>query len=370
MKIIPSKHLDKVIDIWIAQYNLNVEMSAFFIDFFAHYQNYIDKKTIQLKQIDNIVLYRQYVINLLHLEDLEPHQQMMVKDAITLGIQKLMPMTYQSNPYYQRVRPVEDQTGRWRITYETYQPFQPFVSGDIQSLMNRSSQEITPIGYFTEPFRYLVIKEGKTTWMSVTPFEINSMQPHIDSMHGKVITLGLGLGYFAYMTALKPEVNHVTIIEKDLTVIQLFKKHILPFFPHKEKITIIHMDAFEYLSQIQLNADHIFVDIYRTADDGLPLYIRFKGLEKNHPRIQWSYWLEQSMLGLLRRYLILVLQKQLNEQKNNLEVKEASFEAHMISEIMRSESSRVIQSEEDLNKWLSDQHLLEIIRRFNPYLDL
>jgi len=74
------------------------------------------------------------------------------------------------------------------------------------------------------------------------------------------------------------------------------------------------------------------------------------------------------MLGLLRRYMMMVLQKQLNEEKNNLEVQDASFEHYMISELTRLESSRVIQSEEDLNHWMGDQHVQDIILRLNPYL--
>jgi hypothetical protein len=362
MKIISSEFIDKMIDALIEHYNLNVEMSAFFIDFFSNYKVYLDKKTIQSKQLDNVDMYHHYVINLLHLEDLEPHQQIIVKDSITLGIKKLMPNAYQSNPYYQKVRPGEDHSGPWRITYETYQPYQPFVSGDIQSLTNKSYQEITPIGYFLEPFRYLVIKEGKTTWMSVTPFEINSMQPHIDQMQGEIVTLGLGLGYFAYMTALKPEVKHVTIIEKDLTVIQLFKKHILPFFPHQEKITIVHMDAFEYLSQPQLKANHIFVDIYRTADDGLPLYIKLKPYERRHPYCQWSYWLEQSILGLFRRYMVMFL----NDQRRNLVNHYDTFEHNLFHQLHYQNIEVSITTPEALKTWLTDDSIKSMITDMYP----
>ena len=77
--------------------------------------------------------------------------------------------------------------------------------------------------------------------MSVTPNEVYTVQPAIDNAKGKVLTLGCGMGYFAYMASLKEEVESITIIELEQDVIDLFENSILPQFENKDKIYITHL---------------------------------------------------------------------------------------------------------------------------------
>ena len=64
------------------------------------------------------------------------------------------------------------------------------------------------------------------------------MKLPVERAKGKVLTFGLGLGYFAYMCSLKEEVESVTVVEKDKSVIKLFNEIILPlrqiFFLQKQ----------------------------------------------------------------------------------------------------------------------------------------
>ena len=61
-------------------------------------------------------------------------------------------------------------------------------------------------------------------WMSTDPNEIITMNPYIQKAHGDILVMGLGLGYYPFMTALKDDVKSITIIEKDPKVIDIFKK--------------------------------------------------------------------------------------------------------------------------------------------------
>ncbi|MCX5775906.1 MAG: hypothetical protein NTV44_06130, partial [Firmicutes bacterium] len=142
-----------------------------------------------------------------------------------------------------------------------------------------------------DTFSYLTVSEGDVIWMSVTPNEIETMQPVIDHVQGKVITFGLGLGYFAYMASIKDDVESVTIIENNKDIISLFNKHILPQFAHKEKIKIISADAFEYAQKEmpKHDFDEAFVDLWHGAEDGVALYIRMKKWERLNPRTKFSY---------------------------------------------------------------------------------
>lgn len=115
--------------------------------------------------------------------------------------------------------------------------------------------------------------------------------------HVKVLTLGLGLGYFAYMASQKVEVTAVTVVEQSKAVIGLFHKHILPQFPHKEKIRVVHADAYAYLDE-RLKAeryDIVFADLWHDVSDGLEQYRRIKRYELDAPDTRFQYWIEKSM---------------------------------------------------------------------------
>jgi hypothetical protein len=95
----------------------------------------------------------------------------------------------------------------------------------------------------------------------------------------------------------------VTVVEKDPSVIKLFCEHILPQFPHREKIRVIEADAFAYMEHQMPREgyDYIFSDIWHDPSDGLPLYLRLKKYESLSPTTRFDYWIEPSLLSSLRR---------------------------------------------------------------------
>ena len=144
--------------------------------------------------------------------------------------------------------------------------------------------------------------------MSINPNEINTMNEDIQLMHGNILVLGLGLGYISYMLSLKDEVTSITIIEKDLEIINLFKKYILNKFSFKNKIKIIHQDALDYLKTNSLDSyQFIYVDLYHNPNDGLKLFLDIKKIEVNYPSTKFLYWLNKSLFSLVRRVLLTLL---------------------------------------------------------------
>jgi spermidine synthase len=104
------------------------------------------------------------------------------------------------------------------------------------------------------------------------------------------------------MTARKEDVISVTVVEKSEKVIELFKKYILPRFECRDKIRIVCADAFEY-AQNSMPAeeyDYAFVDTWRDASDGLPMYERMKKLERLSPKTEFSYWIQSYILSRKR----------------------------------------------------------------------
>ena len=182
-----------------------------------------------------------------------------------------------------------------------------FLLGDVTVDENQAFAEKTPLGFSRKPFLYPCLLKADSIWMSVTPFEIETMSHVIKEAFGNVLTLGCGMGYVAFMMSEKKEVKSITIVEKDQHVLSMFEQHILPQFPHRHKINLIHQDAFDYLNKevASTTFDMVFVDIYQTVDDGLPLYLKLKKIEARMSHTKpWFYWLEESMLALIRRQWI------------------------------------------------------------------
>ena len=138
--------------------------------------------------------------------------------------------------------------------------------------------EYPPLGFFREKFEFPAVLENGNEWMTLTPVDLDTSDVAIEKAHGKVITFGLGLGYYAYMVSNKPTVESITVIEKSERLIGFFNKHILPQFPNKNKVRIINADAFEYAEREmpKENYDLAFVDTWRDASDGAPMYKKMK----------------------------------------------------------------------------------------------
>ena len=154
------------------------------------------------------------------------------------------------------------------------------------------------LGWFDTSFRFPAVKENNLVWMTVTPNEINTIQPCVRQSHGKVLTFGLGLGYYAFHCLLKPDVRRVTVVERDPDIISLFRALLLPHFPRPDALEIIQADAFDFASKHLPAYDVVFTDLWHDVSDGLPLYQRMKALEV--PGVKYLYWIEQTLRCYLR----------------------------------------------------------------------
>lgn len=219
-----------------------------------------------------------------------------IMDYITPSIRLMTPEKYINNPYYKNISLDNITDGNWEIRIEEYEPYQAVICDDM--VINEDFSEIPPLGFFTDNFRFPAILEGGNEWMTLTPVDLDTCEEAIEAAHGKVVTFGLGLGYYAYMASEKEEVESVTVVELSEEVIRLFKTHILPQMPNGHKIKILNCDAFEYAEKTMPNEDFdlAFVDTWRDAGDGAPMYKRMKALEKYSPNTRFLYWVE----GFLR----------------------------------------------------------------------
>src|SRR4051794_15476038 len=68
-------------------------------------------------------------------------------------------------------------------------------------------------------------ENGKNiTWMSLAQMELESHMPHIAAATGHTVVMGLGMGMYLYNILHKPEVEYVTVVERDRAVLELFHR--------------------------------------------------------------------------------------------------------------------------------------------------
>ena len=232
--------------------------------------------------------------------DVNREHRLLEREYIQSGVRRLDPAIYENDPYYRTVRFSEQSLGRWEMKESFYTPFEPFVW--THPTLTDTFREIPQIGYFDREFRFPAILENGVEWMTVTPNEVETMREPIAQSHGRVLTLGLGLGYFAFSAAEKHEVTSVTVLERDPDVIHLFREHILPQFPNAQKIEIIEADALEYMqnSPTVPHFDYIFADLWHDQSDGLPLYLQLCRIARERGLTNIDYWIEPTLLSSLR----------------------------------------------------------------------
>lgn len=219
-------------------------------------------------------------------------------------IRRYPPEAVTGNPYFQRIHPARAASGPFRLgeadyfpfefwqAYHFYDPSDPFGYGDA--------------GFFDGPVRFPALFEKKRVWMSIVMSEIASMEEGIRAARGRVITYGLGLGYYAFMAAEKPEVRHVTVVEIDPHVVRLFTEQILPQFPHAEKIEICEADAFEWIrTQRDGDYDYGYADFWAGTDDGFLLYMDFLPLTARFQKTRFGFWIESCFFDYYLRPMLM-----------------------------------------------------------------
>ena len=116
---------------------------------------------------------------------------------------------------------------------------------------------------------YTALKRNKYLIMSDTPNEIRDHLSIIEEAKDHVLLNGLGIGLVLQAVIEKPEVTHVTVIEKSKDVIALVGL----FYQekYKDKLTIICADAFDWKPPKNQRFGAVWHDIWSDiCADNLP----------------------------------------------------------------------------------------------------
>ena len=275
-------------------------------------------------------------------------------------IVNLNPNDYINNPYAKRIKGLAFKEGKYELKELILKPKRLIPYDDIvidsSNYLERSS-----VGYFNEEYRYPALMEKDVVWMSLDPDEINTMRPYINKMHGNILVFGLGMGYFPYMASLKEEVKSITIIEKDINIINIFKKHIQPRLDNKIKFNIINEDAFKYIQKNNMSRfDCMFMDIWHNAEDGFPLFLQFKKLLKNYQG-ETYYWLSASLLAMFRRCLLTLIEEKLMGYGDKEYQKAKNEYDQIINDLYRKTKDIKLDSYDYVIAFLSDDNLEKLL---------
>ena len=244
------------------------------------------RETIQYCGVDAEEAYRILLSGILEMRD----DKVLRGQYLPHLVKHLDYEKYKNDPYMQTVKATGVRSGDWEFAERAYRPYEAFVYDE--SELTADGRLLPKIGFFDREYRFPCILEGGREWMLITPNEIETMKAPIAAAHGEVVTYGLGLGYFPFMVSAKENVTSATVIEQDARVIELFEKHILPQFPHRDKIRVVCEDAFTFAERKQ-KFDFVFADIWHDPSDGVDAYLRLKSLER--PDTAYAYWIEKTL---------------------------------------------------------------------------
>lgn len=120
---------------------------------------------------------------------------------------------------------------------------------------------------YVPPGNYKYLKRHGETIMSNTPSEIQDFIYFVNRAEGRVLVNGLGIGVLLKALLNKPEITHITVIEKSEDVIEL----VAPTYLKDKRVNIICADALEYFPEKGIKYDFAWHDIWDAiCSDNLP----------------------------------------------------------------------------------------------------
>ena len=335
----------------------NISAAEIYIEYLTNHSLDIEPKDIKNDDVEGS-FYKAFLSSL-EIDENDPLFKEINKNSHIDKMTLLDEKVYLEDEYAKLIKDISIKDDRWELVSLHYEPYQGFAYDELR-IDNIFFKEETPIGFFKNRFPYLALIEGDDIWMSVIPHEINTMRKPIRDAFGRVLVLGLGLGYYAFHVSNKKDVESVTIIENDKHAIEIFEKYILPHFKNKDKIKIIYEDAIKYLDN-GIDYDFVFADIWHNVGDGLPLYLQIKSKERNFKTTTFRYWIETSMLAMLRRMTLSVFEENYFEHfKEEDYLKARDYNDKVINAIYFAIKDRVFNSIEDIRKTLQDDSLREL----------
>ena len=288
------------------------------IDYLLYLHSLIWQKGLKSsKELESSDPYKKRDFLFENIEKAQPYPNDFVKKNMKWDTKLLKMEDYQTNPYLKKLNSIRFSKNDWSLSSKKIEAYSLFPYEEEYHYASNYLLKMS-LAFFDKDFNYPSISLFTNEWMSLNPYEIRTMETPIILARGKVLTLGLGLGYFAYMAHLKDEVKEVHIVEMDKALIDIFSEYLLPLFEHPEKIHIHKADAFYFIQNIKdRDYDFIFSDLWHDASDGLPMYLKLKEKFNAFKYTQCHYWIESALITHLRTLVIGVMRDEFYGYQND-----------------------------------------------------
>jgi hypothetical protein len=135
--------------------------------------------------------------------------------------------------------------------------------------------------------------------MSTAWDEIDSQAPHVAAAHGHVVVMGAGMGVVLYNMLAKPEVTHLTLVERDTQVIEILRQ-VTNFntWQGRDKLSVEIADAFDFRPASPV--DYLYVDIW--ADPGARQALTdMQHIQQNVRAKTVSWWTQEAFFLTWRK---------------------------------------------------------------------
>jgi len=153
--------------------------------------------------------------------------------------------------------------GDWRVEHFVV------TEKDVERQRNNLHYSFTNRGRYVPAGTYTRLKFRNTIVMSDTPDEIRDCMDAIKRARGNCLVNGLGLGVVVEAMLMKPEVQHVTVIEIAPAVLQLVGTHLKKRFGRR--LTLIQADALTWQPPKGAKYEVVWHDIWNNiCSDNLP----------------------------------------------------------------------------------------------------
>ena len=201
---------------------------------------------------------------------------------------------WEKTPYHSHIDLTHISSHHFSFEKEWVKGNELFNADAIQKEPQRELNDWMKLRAMDRDFEAIYLYQDDADWMMDAPSEAFTNNPCAEKAHDRVLTLGLGIGYFLYMCTLNPKVKEITVVERSQDVIDMFVKDILPQFHTSVPIHFICTDAFAYWQKENLQAfDYIYADIWQSSDDGLACITKL--LEQYNPPFEnTDFWIEDS----------------------------------------------------------------------------
>ncbi len=212
---------------------------------------------------------------------------------------------YMNRPYHKSIKLNKINSDEFTYQTQLVNANELFSLSSIQFDPNKELNDSMRLVALDEALEVTILYQNNEVWMLDVPSEAETIDPCAKKAKGNVLSFGLGIGYYPFMTMLNPAVKSITVIEKSKSVIDLFNRYLKPQFPNTIPFIIIEGDAYDYFNEKTLNQyDSVFVDIWKSNDDGLMMIEKL--LEQYLPPFEKvDFWIETSCFEILPTLILL-----------------------------------------------------------------